>query len=155
MRIKQRISNILKMSETVDDVETRIKLLRQNFIAAYPRIQDKPEMNLMFEQLLLLYRDSYRIHDEADNVELDERQRDIKRKTFLNFIHEIGSILVKMGLTYCSQSYIPSDERKTSDPKAVRGIQNQIDKLRERVAKELPLPPQESEPLQAPNSEAS
>jgi hypothetical protein len=155
-QVRSHIENILKMAQAESDIEKKINLLREQFTAAYPRIEDKPEMALMFEQLIELYRDADEVHQEIKNFNPDNydnpkqkleagRQRGIARKIWQSYIHEIGSILVKMGFTYCSMKNIPVDDRATANPKAVAEIRRSINKLRERMEQQakdaLPLPP--------------
>jgi hypothetical protein len=60
----------------------------------------------------------------------------------LKIIQEIGRQLQKLGLTLTSQPYIPADERKTYDPKAVLQLQQRVLQLKENILKEkLPEPP--------------
>ncbi len=138
-----QISNILKMAESTISDEKALELFKQQFIAAYPRVIDKPDQKMMLEQLFMLWKDAeFEIRPLLMPLKTtDVRQFTILYKTYLNVVHEIGSILVKMGFTYCSQGNIPVEERKSANPKAVNEIQKNIDKLRKKVADSLPLPP--------------
>ncbi len=138
MDVRMRIENILKMALAEADIDKKILLIHNQFISAYPRILDNPAQAMLLEQLCTLCRDAELLHNGIYSADIDERQRDIRRKSYLNYIHEIGSILVKMGLTFCSQNYIPTDDRKSADPKAVSAIKKNIDDLRAKIQKQLP-----------------
>lgn len=147
-----QVNNILKMAKHESDAEKRVQLVKRNFLAAYPKLEDKPEMVLMLEQLINLYRDAeIDIRPMCEQLRLvDPRQYTILYKTYLNVVHEIGSLLVKMGFTYCSQKAVPVEERKSADPKAVMAVNRQINALKTKIAKakkDLPMPPTNTEPL--------
>ena len=143
----------MKLASTETNEDKVINSLRQEFIAAYPRVADKPDQKVFLEQFLELYRDAkFTIRRLMEPLRLsDPRQYAIYYKIYLNNIHESGSILVKMGFAFCSQVTIAAEERKSFDPKAVSQLRKKTDELMQRIQKEtedkLPMPPAENAPL--------
>jgi hypothetical protein len=155
MQSKAEVIGILKMAEKQTDPEKAMQLLRDQFEAAYPRFADNPGQRMFLERMIKMYREvEFELWPMVRELRANgDHALYIKAVNTLDKLeHGIRSSLVLMGLAFTSQAHIPVDETKTKDPKAVSAIQKNIDKLREKIAAQLPVPPQESEALKASNS---
>jgi len=137
------LRNILA-NAVLDAKETERERLKKMFIAQQPRLEDKVENIVMLDQVINQYVDlKYDLRPLLIAMKEANNMAEYRRTYSLILKMEdcIGRTLGRMGLSLAPQKYIPTEERKSFDPKAVRASQAKANGLVEQIKSEEPEVP--------------
>ena len=137
MKLNQKFENLTHRLENVCQSvkeQTYDKLFHE-YTTLYPRLVQKPEQRDLLKQMLKLY-----VHIEYDLwpkiqwlFENDLTKYRAIAGIFLKTMQQWDRELSRLGFTFTSQPYIPREDRKTFDPKAVVQLHNRVKELTETV----------------------
>ena len=148
--LETELRNILNAAE-----EDRLTRLFKEYSDMYPRLNEKPEQRHMLEQMLKMY-----IHIEYD---LWPKVHSLFKAGELTKYKMLAGIMIKLmqqwdremsklGFTYTAQQYVPSEERKSYDPKSVIHLKERIEELTREVKDTVAtLPPEPTALPSIPN----
>lgn len=141
MRILEKIEQIHKRIENMlaSAKEAKYQELLKEYCQLYPRLEQKPEQFHLLQQMLKLYT-----HIEFDLWpkvnELFERNVSEYRRLMsllLKVMQQFDREMSKLGFTFTAQPYLPVEERKTFNPKAVVRLQERVKELTEEMKENL------------------
>jgi len=133
LQLKETVKTIENMLRSMR--EQKIKKLIDSYTAYYPRLKERPEQYLLLEEMVELYvhvkYELYPLVQELFHKDIKEYRR--LMSLLIKVLQQIDRVMSKLGFTFTSQPYLPVEERKTYDPKAILRIKEQI----EAFAKEI------------------
>ena len=131
--IRSGIQNILAAVKSAREAEG--EALYKEFVAQQPRLEEKAAMRTLLEQTIRNILDlKYIIYPMMDTLkDTDHVEYRKAYNTRLKIEDSVGKALGRMGLTLSPQKYIPTEDRKTFDPKASKALKEKVAKFAEKA----------------------
>lgn len=134
--IKRTIEELNQLKMMFD--EEKFKKMYKEYVTLYPRLGRKPELRQLLTQMIKLYLHIEQLwHDIEGFYDSDIKEYQRMMKLMLKVMQEWERIMSRLGMTYTSQPYIPAEEKKTFDPKAVLKLTERIKEISQIVKQRI------------------
>lgn len=147
--LETRLRNILNEVE-----EDRLTRLFKEYSDMYPRLNEKPEQRHMLEQMLKMYiHIEYDLWPKVHRLFKDGKFAEYKMLAgiMIKLMQQWDREMSKLGFTYTAQQYVPSEDRKSYDPKSVIHLKERLEELTREVKDTVAtLPPETTPPPPIP-----
>ena len=141
MKLEESISRLTNRLAKVTESTRQQKFdeLFKEYTTLYPRLVQKPEQRDLLEQMLKLYvHINFDLWPAIESLwQTDKKQYKMIAGIFLKTMQQWDREMSRLGFTFTSQPYIPMEDRKTFNPKAVLQLKERVKELTETVTEQI------------------
>ncbi|MFA5306853.1 MAG: hypothetical protein WC365_05375 [Candidatus Babeliales bacterium] len=132
--LKRGIQSILASAR-----EEHASILRKEFIAQQPRLDNNVEQRMILDDLIKAYLDLQ--YDLYPMLEVLKKTNPTQYLRCYNIVlkvkNSVGADLSRLGLTLRPQAYVPMKERETFDPKAAKSAREKAKNLMASIKEQV------------------
>lgn len=101
-------------------------LIFKEYVENYKRVANQPSMRQHLIRAIKLWFRIEELDQFLDTMELTEKEWYRKNMLLLKMINQWSILLTRMGTTYTSQQYIPTDQRGVESAKEFYDLENKM-----------------------------
>lgn len=118
---------VTRLEQTARATDEQFQQLFKEYVERYKRVASEPAMRQHLVRAIKMWIRIEELELFLDNMDVTEKEWYRKNMLLLKMINQWSILLTRMGTTYTSQQYIPTDQRDVESAQAFYSLEKKME----------------------------